>query len=654
MPLTSNSDLYGAVHEDGINKIIKHIMRQRPSLFNYGTALVKANPNLLCSRIDAAPAVTELITLLPRLPLFPSGAIDLSSLSEYGIDLSLETNLALDYAVQLAEMQVDFHPSNVFTLPPELGPPLDPQQLAFRAKVCGGLSCIPKSVLKKFPPKFGAKMVRFAGKGQLKRTQGLSLSKYAGRALSVRAPAASTKANVAVSALQPGLILPGNLRPFVPIFPVDKLECFCMELFATAKGEFEGQAGNQRLDLGIDGIELKDLAPEGLEKSIECYMRILMDRVILPQVSDAVSELIFRMQEIPALTEGDPSMGSIQISAATAPAHNPAVEENQLKVFLNLEELSVTIPPIVISSDGGPPVPTRIERARTSTGPAHITAAVSEAAFRRIFGIIRDTGRFKIKVAPRTMSMFGVTGTASAEVEFHLENGTVSFEPDNTIRISELDIKWDKLEVTIGLNLPTMCFTIYVPIPVPPFVVPVDLGCIFEANPDLQFTLSLPTGFTTEVSCNAGLKTYYGIGTPNEWMVYITPSRVDLDIIDVADTVGDMLENALNAVAGALGIPDAIVDVIGSIIDLVREVLDIADDLGEWLQNLIFDALGIESTIESYIAIWMADTMPIFRLEDPVEVMPTEGSLIAVKLPIEYLGAQVNDSEMVLMVDVGG
>ena len=319
-----------------------------------------------------------------------------------------------------------------------------------------------------------------------------------------------------------------------------------------------------------------------------------------------------------------------------------------------MEELAITIPPIVITGDGGPPVPTRTERARTRTGPAHITAAVSEAAFRRIFGIIRDTGQFRISVAPKPLSMFGVTGTASAEVEFHLENGTVSFEPDNTIRISELDIKWDRLEVTIALNLPKLCFYVYVPIPLPPFIIPVEIGCIFEGNPDLQFTLSLPTGFTTEVSCNAGLKAYYGIGTPNEWLVYIKPSRVNVDVIDVADTVGDMLENALDAVAESLGIPDEIADVIGSIIDLVREVLDIADDLGEWLQNLIFEALGIETTIESYVAIWLADTMPIFRLEDPVEVMPAEGSLIPVKLPIEYLRAQVNDSEMVLMVDVGG
>ena len=438
MPLTSTSDLYGAIHDDGINRLVRNLMRQRPSLFNYGTALVKANPGLLCSPIDAAPDVTELITLLPRLPLFPAGSIDLGSLSEYGIDLSAGGGLALDYAVQLTDLQVDFSPGNVFALPPELGPPLDAQQLAFQARVCGGLSCIPKSVLKKFPHGFrlgNPGMVRQAGRRYVRRAQQIeALGRYSAQGcVDTSASAASSgpsSGSAYMAAVSPGLAggltharAPSRLYPMPlplgPLFPIDRLQCFCMELFATAHSDFEGQAGAQRLSLDIDGIELKDLAPEGLENSIECYMRILMDRVILPQVADAVSENIFRMQEIPSL-EGEGTMGSIQISAATQPAHNPAVEANQLKLFLNLEELAITIPPIEIGTETGTSPPTRTKRARTRTGPAHITGAVSEAAFQRVFGITRDTGRFRIKVAPRTMSLFGflrrkkLTGTGFA------------------------------------------------------------------------------------------------------------------------------------------------------------------------------------------------------------------------------------------------
>jgi hypothetical protein len=39
LALTSNSDLYAAIRDEGINRVVKHIIRQRPSLFKYGTIL---------------------------------------------------------------------------------------------------------------------------------------------------------------------------------------------------------------------------------------------------------------------------------------------------------------------------------------------------------------------------------------------------------------------------------------------------------------------------------------------------------------------------------------------------------------------------------------------------------------------------------------
>jgi hypothetical protein len=39
MAFTDHSDLFAAVHEHGINTTIGHLMRQRPSLFNYATIL---------------------------------------------------------------------------------------------------------------------------------------------------------------------------------------------------------------------------------------------------------------------------------------------------------------------------------------------------------------------------------------------------------------------------------------------------------------------------------------------------------------------------------------------------------------------------------------------------------------------------------------
>ena len=42
MAHTDHSDVYGALHEEGINRVVTHLQHKRPSLFNYGTARVVA------------------------------------------------------------------------------------------------------------------------------------------------------------------------------------------------------------------------------------------------------------------------------------------------------------------------------------------------------------------------------------------------------------------------------------------------------------------------------------------------------------------------------------------------------------------------------------------------------------------------------------
>src|SRR5580692_2711599 len=51
MPYTSNCDLYAAVNEAGINLVARHVMRQRPSLFNYATAAIAQDPQLACVQV---------------------------------------------------------------------------------------------------------------------------------------------------------------------------------------------------------------------------------------------------------------------------------------------------------------------------------------------------------------------------------------------------------------------------------------------------------------------------------------------------------------------------------------------------------------------------------------------------------------------------
>ena len=127
MAFTHDCDLYGAVHEDGINRALRHLMRQRPSLFNYATADVAANRDLWCTKIDAVPEVHKhgnpLFTVMPPLPLPGADA----------------PPVGIGFIAQLSLASVDFHPGNAIALPGELSPPLKEQHFALQFHACAAI-----------------------------------------------------------------------------------------------------------------------------------------------------------------------------------------------------------------------------------------------------------------------------------------------------------------------------------------------------------------------------------------------------------------------------------------------------------------------------------------------------------------------------------
>lgn len=265
MPFTDRSDLYGAIHEEGINLTVQHIMRQRPSLFNYGTARVRDDPEFRCQAIDTAKAVIDrgnpLITLEDPLPVVGTNG-------RYG----------LDFCVQFTRMELDFYPGNVITLPPELRPPLAEQRFALRGTACAGIACPANETIQ-----------RLVQQNQDPRRDERTI-----------------------------------------VIPAERLLCFCLDLTAVGSVQVVGPRGAQRLQAGLDGIEIVDIQPAGLENSIECYISLLIQLVILPRINVALPKLVFDLL----------NLGKIVLFATpTSPAlpNNPAIEADQLKVFINVE-----------------------------------------------------------------------------------------------------------------------------------------------------------------------------------------------------------------------------------------------------------------------------------------------------------------------------
>lgn len=290
MAFTDNCDIFGAVDELGINLVVAHVMRQRPSLFNYGTNLFLTRPDLLCVRIRATPDVTNrgnpLFTLEDPLPIIGTN-------NQYG----------LHFCFQLTKVEVDFHPSSVFTLPPELSPPLKAQRFAFRVQVCAGLGCPSQEALKRLEeagviddfPEHGGSNTGGQTHGDKRREE------------------------------------PRPQLPPRPL-PTDRLDCFCLDLFAVGHFEIQGAPGSQQFVVAkLDGLEIVDIEPKGMENSIECYLKLLIQLVLLPRLKFALEKISFEILDNLATVTLFATPISVKVP------HNPAVEENKLKVFINME-----------------------------------------------------------------------------------------------------------------------------------------------------------------------------------------------------------------------------------------------------------------------------------------------------------------------------
>lgn len=302
---------------------------------------------------------------------------------------------------------------------------------------------------------------------------------------------------------------------------------------------------------------------------------------------------------------------------------------------------------------------------------SQIVAATSEKAFRELFSELRDNFTFSNSES----ASFGPF-SASYSIAMHLEDGNVDLQNGNKIAIKELDIKWDTLEVGVGFDIPEICIGGWCIIPSPwGCVLRFPEICIFSSNPDIDITLDLSGIITSEISASASPVVKYRIdparppsmsnldaedaGIPNKWQLFIDPQTVDIDVFDIADIIGDLLENAVRTVIEDIlfFLPGFVIDIIwailGPVIDLIRSILDITDDIAEWFSELLGVSLGLFNAILTFVADYFAKQYPLFEFEDPFPILPYSSGLIPVKIPIKDLVVQVDDKEMTLEANVG-
>ena len=232
---------------------------------------------------------------------------------------------------------------------------------------------------------------------------------------------------------------------------------------------------------------------------------------------------------------------------------------------------------------------------------SHLTIAVSERTVRRLFEVVIERFRFE-DAKTRRFGRFA----AGYNIAFHLENGSIDLhdadddDDDGTVDIRELDIIWERLMFTLEFDIPEICvggFCI-IPNPFDDCLVSAPRFCLFSGNPDVSLSLNLRDLVRrSEISVRGSLKENYKIDpertpemtdldaedaeVPNKWQIFLDPRNLDVDPIDFADVVADLLEHAVREIVyGLLGpLPDwakdLILAILGPIIDLIRYILDI-------------------------------------------------------------------------------
>jgi len=314
MAFTSHSNLFAAVHENGINATIGQLMLQRPSLFNYATLLfTQALSSKFCMPITPPPGGGPLFTVEPQLPV-----------------LGAPRPLGLDWCLQLSNVSIDLHPGNTLTLPPELGS-LGPQHFALHLRACFGLACPDDLVVENL----AAEMEALVAADML-------------RAAPPSAPPTTTSPPVSGGGVQPASAARAVRAADVQPVPSANVICSCLDVFGVGHFEWGAVSGfpGQFLKTRLDNLEIVDLVtdpPSNLEDMLECYLRTVLRLGVLPWLIVPMQTLVLNITKL--LQDNDTPIGQhvtlVPAPVSTDVPNNPAVENDQLKVFFNLKVTGV-------------------------------------------------------------------------------------------------------------------------------------------------------------------------------------------------------------------------------------------------------------------------------------------------------------------------
>jgi hypothetical protein len=133
----------------------------------------------------------------------------------------------------------------------------------------------------------------------------------------------------------------------------------------------------------------------------------------------------------------------------------------------------------------------------------------------------------------------------------------------------------------------------------------------------------------------------------------------NLELIDIADTIGDLIDKAIDFIVDTLlgPLPDWVKDIVEAIFHgvshFIRALLNLPVDLQNWLSTLLRTSLDLWDLLIQVIANHFQDKIVLASFDDPMEIMaqaPGPPLLPRVTAPIADLQVAFQPSELVMGV----
>jgi len=346
---------------------------------------------------------------------------------------------------------------------------------------------------------------------------------------------------------------------------------------------------------------------------------------------------------------------------------------------------------------------------------SNVNIAASEKAFNKVI----------LALAKKLETMAPLTGngslgpfSASYKIGFKITDGEIDLTNAGTVHIKELDLTYDPMILTLGIDLPRVHIggECILPNPTPwgpSCLVRLPEIDIFNSNPDITIPINLSGLITSEFSGEFSVavskqilaakggrtihQAHFDADTSNEirdrfrtiissaipllpsgavnsmadafvpyvknnladkWQLFLRDHWTNLDIIDIADTVGNILHGLVDLIIDKIlspipsilrGIAHTILD---PIISLIVGALDIGDDVMEWLSSVFQTSFGLLDIIGQLFINFLGQMVPFYQFETPYPMIKDTSGLIPVLVPVENLAININDVEFAVGADI--